>query len=92
MYDQTGSIEDSEELAGEEFNRLYEFYRSMYAPVSRTLESLMQLCLSSDQPRVFQLAERQAHHRGSAVVVHNSQSVVHATSGQLAGRRGCVRI
>ncbi|KAL4441248.1 hypothetical protein ABPG77_011485 [Micractinium sp. CCAP 211/92] len=34
VYDQTGSIEDSEELAGEEFNRLYEFYRSMYAPVT----------------------------------------------------------
>lgn len=34
VYDQTGSIEDSEELAGEQFNALYEFYRSMYAPVT----------------------------------------------------------
>ncbi len=92
MYDQTGSIEASEELAGEEFNRLYEFYCSMYAPVSRTLESLMQRCLSSDQPRFFQLAERRAHHRGSAVAVDYSQSVVHALSVGLTGHRDCVRI
>ena len=34
MYDQTGSVQDSEELAGEQFNELYNYYRSMYAPVS----------------------------------------------------------
>ncbi|KAL4452266.1 hypothetical protein ABPG75_007928 [Micractinium tetrahymenae] len=34
VYDQTGSVEDSEELAGEKFNELYEYYRSMYAPVT----------------------------------------------------------
>lgn len=35
VYDQTGSIEDSEELAGEKFNELYEYYRSVYAQVRR---------------------------------------------------------
>lgn len=34
VYDQTGSIEDSEELAGEEFNELYEYYRTIYAKVT----------------------------------------------------------
>ncbi len=33
VYDQTGSVEDSEELAGEKFNELYNYYRSMFAPV-----------------------------------------------------------
>lgn len=33
MYDRTGSLEDSEELAGEKFNDLYEYYRSMYKKV-----------------------------------------------------------
>ena len=34
MYDHTGSVDDAEELAGEQFNALYEYYRSVYAPVS----------------------------------------------------------
>ena len=33
VYDQTGSVEDSEELAGEKFNELYNYYRAMYAKV-----------------------------------------------------------
>lgn len=33
MYDQTGSVEDSEELAGEKFYELYEYYRGMFAKV-----------------------------------------------------------
>lgn len=35
MYDQTGSVDDAEELAGEQFNELYNYYRSMYAKVRR---------------------------------------------------------
>lgn len=34
VYDQTGSVEDSEELAGEKFNELYNYYRAMYAKVT----------------------------------------------------------
>uniref|UniRef100_A0A7S0N8C1 J domain-containing protein n=1 Tax=Pyramimonas obovata TaxID=1411642 RepID=A0A7S0N8C1_9CHLO len=34
VYDQTGSLEDSEELAGKKFNDLYEYYRSMYCRVT----------------------------------------------------------
>lgn len=33
VYDQTGSVEDSEELAGQQFNDLYNYYRSMFAKV-----------------------------------------------------------
>ena len=34
VYEKTGSLEDSEELAGDKFNDLYEFYRSMYKEVT----------------------------------------------------------
>ena len=33
-YDQTGSLEDSEDLAGEKFENLYEYYRNIYKKVS----------------------------------------------------------
>lgn len=33
MYDRTGSVEDSEELAGGKFNDLYDYYRGMFAQV-----------------------------------------------------------
>lgn len=35
VYDQTGSVEDSEELAGEKFNELYEYYRGLFVKVGR---------------------------------------------------------
>jgi hypothetical protein len=35
VYDQTGSVEDSEELAGDKFNELYEFYRGLFVKVMR---------------------------------------------------------
>lgn len=34
IYDRTGSLEDTEALSGEQFDSLYNFYRSVYAPVS----------------------------------------------------------
>jgi DnaJ family protein C protein 9 len=34
VYDRTGSLEDTEQLSGEQFDNLYNFYRSMYAPVT----------------------------------------------------------
>ncbi|KAL3136534.1 hypothetical protein ABBQ38_005783 [Trebouxia sp. C0009 RCD-2024] len=34
LYDQIGSLEDSEEVAGEQFNSLYEYYRGLYQKVS----------------------------------------------------------
>lgn len=34
VYDQTGSIEDSEELAGEQFDSLYKYYRNIYKQVT----------------------------------------------------------
>lgn len=33
IYDETGSLQDSEDLAGSEFNELYNFYRGMYRTV-----------------------------------------------------------
>lgn len=33
-YDQTGSLEDSEALSGEQFESLYEYYRNIYKKVS----------------------------------------------------------
>jgi DnaJ-class molecular chaperone len=33
VYDQTGSLADSEELAGKDFNTLYEYYRDLYKKV-----------------------------------------------------------
>ena len=33
-YDQTGSLEDSEMLSGEQFENLYEYYRNIYKKVS----------------------------------------------------------
>ena len=33
VYDQTGSLEDSEELAGEQFNQAYSAFRAMFAKV-----------------------------------------------------------
>ena len=33
MYDQTGSVDDAEELAGDKFNDLYNYYRSLYVKV-----------------------------------------------------------
>lgn len=33
-YDQTGSLEDCEQVTGQDFDSLYEFYRSVYAKVS----------------------------------------------------------
>ncbi len=33
-YDQTGSLEDSETLSGEQFESLYEYYRNIYKKVS----------------------------------------------------------
>lgn len=34
-YDQTGSLEDSEELAGEKFDNLYQYYRNVYKTVTK---------------------------------------------------------
>jgi len=34
VYDQTGSLADSEELAGKDFNTLYEYYRDLYKKVT----------------------------------------------------------
>jgi DnaJ family protein C protein 9 len=34
VYDQTGSLEDSEGLAGEKFEDLYQYYRNIYKKVS----------------------------------------------------------
>uniref|UniRef100_A0A061QXB2 DnaJ homolog subfamily C member 9 n=1 Tax=Tetraselmis sp. GSL018 TaxID=582737 RepID=A0A061QXB2_9CHLO len=34
VYDDTGSLEDSEELAGEKFEDLYQYYRSMFKTVT----------------------------------------------------------
>lgn len=34
VYDRTGSLEDTEQLSGEQFDNLYNFYRSLYAPVT----------------------------------------------------------
>lgn len=34
MYDQTGSLEDSDDLAGERFDSLYKYYRALYRKVS----------------------------------------------------------
>lgn len=33
-YDETGSLEDSERLSGQDFDSLYEFYRSVYKKVA----------------------------------------------------------
>ncbi len=33
MYDQTGSLADSEELAGEQFDALREYFRTLYKQV-----------------------------------------------------------
>lgn len=35
VYDRTGSIEASEELGGEQFKDLYDYYRAMHAPVTK---------------------------------------------------------
>lgn len=34
VYDQTGSLEDSDELAGEQFDSLYKYYRGLYRKVT----------------------------------------------------------
>lgn len=34
IYDQTGSLDDSDELAGEQFDSLYKYYRGLYRKVS----------------------------------------------------------
>jgi DnaJ family protein C protein 9 len=34
VYDRTGSLDDTEQLSGEQFDSLYNFYRSMYVPVT----------------------------------------------------------
>ncbi len=34
VYDQTGSLEDSDELAGELFDSLYKYYRGLYRKVT----------------------------------------------------------
>jgi hypothetical protein len=34
LYDETGSLEDSEQLSGDAFDNLYEYYRAMYPKAS----------------------------------------------------------
>ncbi len=34
MYDQTGSLDDAEELTGENFDDLYKYYRDLYKEVT----------------------------------------------------------
>lgn len=34
VYDRTGSLDDAEELAGEKFDQLYQYYRTMYREVT----------------------------------------------------------
>ena len=34
MYDQTGNLDDAEELTGENFDGLYKYYRDMYKEVT----------------------------------------------------------
>ena len=33
VYDQTGSLDDSDDLAGEQFDSLYKYYRTLYRKV-----------------------------------------------------------
>ena len=40
MYDQTGSLEDSGELAGEQFDSLYKYYRGLYRKVSVVVQGI----------------------------------------------------
>lgn len=44
IYDATGSIEDAEELAGDQFNDLYNYYRSMYAKASTRASGHFNAC------------------------------------------------
>ncbi len=34
VYDQTGSLDDSEQLAGEDFDNLYNYFRNIYKEVT----------------------------------------------------------
>ena len=47
MYDQTGSLEDSDELAGEQFDSLYKYYRGLYRKVSFITQHLVSSMISS---------------------------------------------
>ena len=44
LYDQTGSLEDSDELAGEQFDSLYEYYRGLYHEVCCAAKDLAPIC------------------------------------------------
>mmetsp|Transcript_21835 Transcript_21835/g.30371 ORF Transcript_21835/g.30371 Transcript_21835/m.30371 type:complete len:269 (+) Transcript_21835:46-852(+) len=52
VYDQTGSIEDSEELAGEKFNDLYAYYRNIFAKVTeKDIEEFQNAYLGSEEEK-----------------------------------------
>ncbi len=39
LYDETGSLEDTEGLSGEAFTSLYDYYRTVYPKVCSKIES-----------------------------------------------------
>ena len=43
VYDQTGSLDDSDELAGEQFDSLYKYYRGLYRKVTLWYASMLMI-------------------------------------------------
>lgn len=64
VYDQTGSLDDSEELAGEQFESLYKYYRTLYRKVSdEDIENYEAEYRGSEQ-EAEELLELYTSHRG----------------------------
>mmetsp|Transcript_22140 Transcript_22140/g.61460 ORF Transcript_22140/g.61460 Transcript_22140/m.61460 type:complete len:269 (-) Transcript_22140:1333-2139(-) len=73
VYDQTGSMEDSEELTGERFNDLYEYYRSMYKKVMEDDIREFEREYRGSEEELHDLLELYKKHKGDMAVVFEWQ-------------------
>eukprot|EP00899_Mesostigma_viride_P020788 jgi/Mesvir1/28710/Mv19681-RA.1 len=73
IYDKTGSLEDSEELGGEQFEQLYNYYRSMYPEVTVDAIESYENTYRGSELETKELKELYTKHQGNMRMVFQWQ-------------------
>jgi DnaJ family protein C protein 9 len=72
VYDRTGSLEDSEQLSGDQFDSLYAFYRDMYTPVTEADLDAFHLKYRGSEEERAEVLRYYARYRGNMGLVFMS--------------------
>lgn len=73
MYDQTGSLEDSDELAGEQFDSLYKYYRGLYRKVTEEDLDSFQADYRGSEEEASELLQMYTRFKGNMAMVFQWQ-------------------